>query len=231
MEKRAKALTNWKNVVNSPLPSWNLSNNNNNPCNGTALMCDEEGSVTEINLANSGLDGTLNRFDFSALSNLTALDLNMNNLVGAIPAGIGNATKLRFLDLSSNNLTFSIPPEMGNLLELQVLSLYNNSLLEKIPSQLSNLQNLWFLDLGANYLENPDPDEFKGMASIIELRLTYNDFSEIQSFVFDRPKLGFLDLSDNTIAVKLPIDLLAILGNLTNLNLTNKCLKGRFQQK
>ena len=73
----------------------------------------------------------LNRFDFSAFSNLTSLDLNMNNLVGAILAGIGNATQLRFLDLSNINLTFSIPVEMGNVLELLVLNLYNNSILVK----------------------------------------------------------------------------------------------------
>jgi Leucine-rich repeat (LRR) protein len=50
----------------------------------------------------------------------------LNNLVGDIPSGIGNATKLISLDLSSNNFTNQIPPEIGNLKELQVLRLYKS---------------------------------------------------------------------------------------------------------
>ncbi|CAJ1899847.1 unnamed protein product [Sphenostylis stenocarpa] len=162
-QKEAESLRTWMNSLNSPLPpSWN---NSNNPCNWTGITCNNAGSVVEIKLPNSGLDGTLNRFDFSALSNLSNFNVSLNNFVGEIPAGIGNATQLKVLDLSSNNFTLSIPPEMGNLLQLQLLSLNNNSLLNQIPVQLSNLQNIWFLDLGANYLEDPDPIQFKGMAS------------------------------------------------------------------
>lgn len=155
-QKEAEALLNWKSsLVSSSLPSWTAINSNSGPCNWNGIQCNEVGSISEINLANSGLDGTLDGFDFSAFPNLTALNLNMNNLVGSIPAGIVNATKLILLDLSSNNLTNPIPPEIGYLSELRVLLLYNNSLTGQIPHQLSNLQNAWLLRIGANYLEDP----------------------------------------------------------------------------
>ncbi|KAJ1416638.1 Tyrosine-protein kinase, active site [Sesbania bispinosa] len=226
-QKEAESLITWMNSLNSPLPpSWNLKNNNSSPCNWSGIKCDKAGSVVEINLPNSGLDGTLNRFDFSAFPNLNNFNVNMNNLVGEIPPGIGNATKLKILDLSNNNLTKSIPPEIGKLLELQVLLLSNNSLLKQIPTQLSNLQNLQLLDLWANYLENPDPVQFKGMASITGLNLSYNYLTEVPPFVYKCPKLVSLDLSLNTITGQLPIHLLTSLRNLTILFLTTNSIEG-----
>ncbi|RDX80313.1 MDIS1-interacting receptor like kinase 2, partial [Mucuna pruriens] len=225
-QKEAESLRTWMKSLNSPLlPSWN---NSNNPCNWTGITCNKAGSVVEIKLSNAGLDGTLNRFDFSAFPNLSNFNLSLNNLVGEIPTGIGNATKLKILDLSSNNFTFPIPPEMGNLLQLQVLCLNNNSLLNQIPVQLSNLQNLWFLDLGANFLENPDRVQFKGMVSITELNLTLNSLTEVPLFVSKCPKLLSLDLSLNTITGQIPIHLLASPRNLTILNMEKNYLEGQI---
>ncbi|XP_061343381.1 MDIS1-interacting receptor like kinase 2-like [Gastrolobium bilobum] len=226
-QKEAESLITWIKSLNSPLPpSWILINNSSSPCKWTGITCDKQGSVVEIMLPNAGLDGTLNRFDFSAFPNLTTFNVNLNNLVGEIPAGIGNATKMKILDLGSNNFTYPIPQEMGNLIELQVLRLSNNSLLKQIPTQLSNLQKLWLLDLGGNYLENPDPAKFKGMVSIIELNLTYNYLTEVPPFVSKCPKLVSLDLSLNTITGQIPIQLLASPRNLTILVLTNNNLEG-----
>ncbi|TXG63878.1 hypothetical protein EZV62_010872 [Acer yangbiense] len=139
---------------------------------------------------------------FSAFPNLTTLNHNMNNQVGSIPAGIGNATKLTFLDLGSNNLTNPINPEIGNLSELQVLRLYNNSLTGQIPYQLSNLQKVWLLRIGANYLE--DPDRNQGYVIFIYLWLDYNLSENVPSFVAECSKLKFLDLSGNLIIVSIP---------------------------
>ncbi|XP_027349077.1 probable leucine-rich repeat receptor-like protein kinase At1g35710 [Abrus precatorius] len=228
-QKEAESLITWMKSLHSPLPrSWNKSTS---PCKWNGITCDKTGSVVEIKLSNVGLDGTLDRFDFSAFPNLSNFNVSMNNLVGEIPAGIGNVTKMKILDLSSNNITYPIPPEMGNLLELQVLVLSNNSLLKQIPTQLSNLQNLWLLDLGANYLENPDPVQFKGMASIIELNLTYNFLTEVPPFVSKCPKLVSLDVSLNSISGKIPIHLLVNLRNLTILCMTNNNLEGLIPEE
>ncbi|KAJ7977193.1 putative Leucine-rich repeat receptor-like protein kinase family protein [Quillaja saponaria] len=147
-QREAAALINWKESLNTAsLPSWNLSNTSGSPCKWTGISCNEASSIVEIiNLSNSSLGGTLNRFDFSAFPSLTSLNLSSNTLVGEIPRGIGNATKLIRLDLARNNFTNSIPIEIGNLLE------FDMSLMNQIPSQLSNLQKLQLLDLGGNYL-------------------------------------------------------------------------------
>ncbi|XP_057722480.1 MDIS1-interacting receptor like kinase 2-like [Arachis stenosperma] len=224
-QKEAESLMRWMKSLNSPmLSSWNITNNNTSPCNWKGIKCNNGGSVVEIKLPNSGLDGTLNRFDFSSFPNLTTLNLTMNNLVGKIPSEIGNLTKLQVLDLSSNNFTYQMPPKIGNLLELQVLILSNNSLLQQIPYELSNLQNLRILELGGNFLSNPDP-KFKGMTSLTDLNLTYNSLTEFPPFVLKCPKLVSLALSMNTIG-KVPVQLFNSLKNLTTLDLTQIQLEG-----
>ena len=65
---------------------------------------------------------------------ITRLDLDHgggrfgNNLVGALPAALGNLTHLEALLLSNNNLTGPLPATLGNLTRLKVLELYNNDL-------------------------------------------------------------------------------------------------------
>lgn len=102
---RSRSLLNWKRslISSSSLLSWTLTNStSSNPCDWTRIKCDGVGTIVEINLADSGLDGTLDRFDFSAFPNLTSLNLYFNMLVGRIPFGLGNATKLRLLYQSSS---------------------------------------------------------------------------------------------------------------------------------
>ncbi|KAG2713678.1 hypothetical protein I3760_04G187600 [Carya illinoinensis] len=227
-QKEAEALLNWKRSLISPsLPSWTLTNSSTSPCNWTGIWCNEVGSITEITLENKGLDGTLDRFDFSAFPNLNSLNLNLNNLVGDIPTGVGNATKLTFLDLASNNFTSPIPPGIGNLLELQVLRLQNNSLTGQIPYQLSFLQKVWLLNLSANYLENLEPVQFNGMASLTNLWLYLNNLEVVPTFITKCPKLIFLDLSGNQIKGQIPVQLLIGLKNLEYLNLTDNSFDGQ----
>ncbi|KAG6719137.1 hypothetical protein I3842_04G188300 [Carya illinoinensis] len=227
-QKEAEALLNWKrSLISPPLPSWTLTNSSTSPCNWTGIWCNEVGSITEITLENKGLDGTLDRFDFSAFPNLNSLNLNLNNLVGDIPTGVGNATKLTFLDLASNNFTSPIPPGIGNLLELQVLRLQNNSLTGQIPYQLSFLQKVWLLNLSANFLENPEPVQFNGMASLTNLWLYLNNLEVVPTFITKCPKLIFLDLSANQIKGQIPVQLLIGLENLEYLNLTDNSFDGQ----
>ncbi|MDE2882057.1 MAG: Ig-like domain-containing protein, partial [Acidobacteriota bacterium] len=65
-----------------------------------------------------------------------------NNLVGVIPADIGNLTALEHLALCDNNLTGLIPPEIGNLTALRWLSLHGNELSGPIPPEIGNLTAL-----------------------------------------------------------------------------------------
>ncbi|GMN75399.1 hypothetical protein TIFTF001_056418, partial [Ficus carica] len=93
---QAEALVKWKNSLSSADPSlssWSLSNVNN-LCNWTSIVCgDSTGEVSQIHLSSLNLTGTLDEFDFSQFRNLTAFNLNNNNLLGTIPPAIGNLSR------------------------------------------------------------------------------------------------------------------------------------------
>ena len=134
--RETEALLKWKNSLHNPtnhslLPSWNLlpSHNSTSPstnsspiysscCHWIGIVCNEFGSVTQINLTSSNLKGTLQYFNFSSFPNLLSLDLSDNSLYGSIPSQISNLSRLTHLDLGSNQLSGNIPFEIGMLVSL-----------------------------------------------------------------------------------------------------------------
>ena len=77
---------------------------------------------------------------------VTEIELGDNNLVGEIPAELGNLASLTNLDLHHNPLSGEIPGELGNLASLTTLHLYGNKLSGEIPPELAKLSNLERLD-------------------------------------------------------------------------------------
>ena len=73
-----------------------------------------------------------------------------NSLSGAIPAEIGDLTRLEGLWLYNNSLSGDIPAEIGNLTSLEGLWLGNNSLSGAMPAEIANLTSLEGLGLGHN---------------------------------------------------------------------------------
>ena len=73
---------------------------------------------------------------------VTQIRLWENNLIGSIPADLGNLTSLQRLGLWSNDLSGEIPSELGNLSSLERMSLDDNQLSGGIPSELGSLSNL-----------------------------------------------------------------------------------------
>ena len=97
-------------------------------CKWRGIACDVAGSVTEINLAYTGLKGTLENLAFSSFPNLLRLDLKVNQLTGSIPSNIGVLSKLQFLDLSTNNLYSTLPLSLANLTHVYELDISRNNL-------------------------------------------------------------------------------------------------------
>ena len=162
--------------------------------NWYGVTTNRDGRVTELDLSENGLRGTLPPalgslvylktliFDHNHLSdsippqlgNLTDLDLLSlwdNNLRGIIPPELGKLTNLTWLDLEDNRLTGSIPPQLGNLINLQWLYLANNQLSGSIPPQLGKLIYLEELFLSGNSLRGCLP---AGWQDIVE-----NDLNEL----------------------------------------------------
>jgi len=167
------------------------------PCSWYGVTC-HSGSVTELNLPNNQVGGSLPaeisdltsltrihlRFNqltgsipeqIGNLPQLTTLLLDANDLEGSIPPQLGNLTELEYLELDHNNFTGSIPPELGQLGKLKNLQLFMNALTGEIPSQLGNLTDLQELYLFSNALSGPLPQTFGNLSNLTILDVRRND--------------------------------------------------------
>ncbi|XP_062170493.1 probable LRR receptor-like serine/threonine-protein kinase At3g47570 [Alnus glutinosa] len=109
------------------------------------------------------------------LPNLQQLILWENQLSGAIPSSISNASQLTLLDLSDNSFSGLIPKALGNLRFLTGLGVANNNLTieSSTPefnffSSLSNLTYLKQLQLSGNLLNNILSDSIGNLPTSLE---------------------------------------------------------------
>ena len=70
---------------------------------------------------------------------VTQIDLADNNLIGTLPAELGDLTGLTHLYLSHNSIGGSIPSTLGNLTALREIHMSNNQLTGPIPAEIGNL--------------------------------------------------------------------------------------------
>ncbi|MBA0875339.1 hypothetical protein Goshw_030004, partial [Gossypium schwendimanii] len=136
---------------NNVLQSWDPTLDN--PCRWFNVTCNNENSVTRVEVGNANLSGKLVP-DLGLLTNLQYLALVGNNISGVIPEELGNLTNLVCLNLSLNALTGYIPTTLGKLTKLRFLRLNNNSLTGQIPMALTTIDTL---DLSNNRLEGNIP--------------------------------------------------------------------------
>ncbi|GJY09563.1 probable LRR receptor-like serine/threonine-protein kinase isoform X1 [Tanacetum coccineum] len=99
------------------------------------------------------------------LPNIKHIDLSYNYPNGTIPREWAS-TKLEFLAVTGNRLSGSIPNFLGSI-----------STLGYFPAELGKLKKLATLVLNAtNNLTGELPEELNGLTSLIELRLSSNNF-------------------------------------------------------
>ncbi|XP_073045557.1 BRASSINOSTEROID INSENSITIVE 1-associated receptor kinase 1-like [Primulina eburnea] len=139
---------------NSVLQSWDPTLVN--PCTWFHVTCNNENSVTRVDLGNANLSGQLSP-QLGLLPNLQYLELYSNDITGRIPNELGNLTSLVSLDLYLNSLTGPIPNTLGKLQRLRFLRLNNNSLTGEIPMSLTTIETLQVLDLSNNQLTGQIP--------------------------------------------------------------------------
>ena len=131
-------------------------------------------NLTVLNLQLNDLTGPIPP-ELGDLIGLESLDLHGNALTGPIPPDLGSPSDLTWLALSSNNLTGPIPPELGGLSRLQQLHLYGNNLEGTIPPELGNLSRLQQLHLYGNNLEGTVPPELGNLSRLERLDLRVNN--------------------------------------------------------
>nr|XP_043618798.1 BRASSINOSTEROID INSENSITIVE 1-associated receptor kinase 1-like [Erigeron canadensis] len=139
---------------NNVLQSWDATLVN--PCTWFHVTCNNENSVTRVDLGNANLSGQLVP-QLGQLTNLQYLELYSNNITGRIPNELGNLTNLVSLDLYLNRLDGGIPDTLGKLQKLRFLRLNNNTLTGTIPIILTTITSLQVLDLSHNNLTGDVP--------------------------------------------------------------------------
>ena len=154
-----------------------------------------------------------------------AIDLKSNNLVGTLPAEIGNLKPVAVL-LQNNKLQGSIPVEIGNLtvadaastdIYLRYLSLAYNQFTGSIPPELFKNYALFSLSLAGNRLTGTIPKAIEGLAVIDTLDLSGNKLSGTipASILNAMTNLSHLDLSSNNLTGTFPTQYDALSGRLT----------------
>ena len=193
------------------------------------VTADGSGRVTELDLTDNGLAGTIPD-SLGSLSQLGTLDLGFNRLSGEIPAALANLTKLSDLTLQQNQLSGAIPSQLGTLVNLSVLRLNNNDLTGTIPPELGNLTELTALWLSVNKLTGAIPSQLGNLTELASLRLNFNELNgPILPQLGNLTRLRTLWLNDNSLAGEIPSQL----GNLTelrDLRLSNNDLNGCIPQ-
>ena len=182
------------------------------PCSWSGVTC-SAGHVTELYFYNNNMIGWLPA-EIGNLSELRNLNLSHDGISAPIPPEVGNLSHLEALSLGNNWLTGDIPVQLGNLVNLKNLDLFGNQLTGQIPVQLANLTQLTFLSLANNKLDGSIPTGFGNLTNLTYLSLGYNQLSgSIPPELGNLSQLQTLAISQNQLSGNVPSEL----GRLTSL--------------
>uniref|UniRef100_A0ACD5WVX9 Uncharacterized protein n=1 Tax=Avena sativa TaxID=4498 RepID=A0ACD5WVX9_AVESA len=183
----AEALVEWKDSLTLPwagaLASWDrkaAANSTVAACWWQGVSCDPFGRVVGLDVAGTGLAGTLDALDLSSLPSLASLNLSFNSLTGGpFPSSNVSTTpqllSITSVDLSNNNLSGPIPAALPTYMpNLQLLNISSNKLTGGIPPSLANLTKLQSLVLGKNLLSGGIPPALGSISGLRVLELHSN---------------------------------------------------------
>ncbi|KAL1219527.1 Receptor-like kinase TMK3 [Cardamine amara subsp. amara] len=199
---------------------------NPNPCKWESVQCDGSNRVTRIQLKQKGILGTLPS-DLQNLSELTVLELFLNQISGPIP-DLKGLTRLQKLNLH-NNLFTSVPKDLfSGMSSLQEVFLENNPFVSwEIPDTIKEATSLQNLSLSNCSITGKIPEFFgsQSLPSLTNLKLSQNSlYGELPSS-FTGSSLQSLYLNGN---VKLngSISILKNMTSLTEIDLQGNAFTG-----
>lgn len=134
------------------------------------------GSITQLNLNHCSLSGTLTA-SLSALTDMVALRLHVNQLSGTLPPEWSAVRALQVLSLHANQLTGTLPSDWSHISGLKALSLYTNKLTGTLPPQWSAMTDFQYLHLYSNGLSGTLPRQWSAMRALQALSLYANQLT------------------------------------------------------
>ncbi len=178
--------------------------------------------VERLQLPGNNLVGTLPA-ELGNLSALTYLFLNENTLSGTIPPQLGQLVELNYLLLNLNQLAGAIPPQLGSLAKLLALDLSENRLSGAIPQELGNLSQLQVLYLFNNRLSGAIPPQLGQLSNLLALRLNFNALSgAIPAQISGLANVSEMFLNKNRLSGTIPN--LSAMTSLSALELSHNAL-------
>ncbi|XP_057477737.1 serine/threonine-protein kinase BRI1-like 2 [Actinidia eriantha] len=235
---------------NGVFSGWKL---NRNPCTWHGVTC-TLGRVTQLDLSNSNLIGSISFSVFASLDMLTILNLSGNSftvnstsllqlpyglkqlelsssgITGLVPENIFvNYPNLVYVDLSFNNLTGSVPENLLlNTDKLEVLDLSYNNLTGSISTmKIETCNSLLHFDISGNRIIDPLPYSLSNCTKLQILNLSYNWLTgNIPQSFGNLNSLQRLDLSHNHITDWIPSELGNACDSLLELKLSNNNITG-----
>lgn len=149
------------------------------------------------------------------MTNLKALGLHENYLVGGVPSFLANLTFLEKLSLAHNSLGGSIPHELGQLKNLIALGLGDNNLSGTVPPSIYNLSSISIFSLSQNSLQGSLPPNL-GLCfpNLNMFEISVNLFSgSIPASLSNASNLESFEIYNNSFSGKVSVDF----GSMTQL--------------
>ncbi|GKV22037.1 hypothetical protein SLEP1_g31941 [Rubroshorea leprosula] len=201
----------WNNFF-GPIPSFSLAKN-----------------LTQLNIANNHLTGSILSTNWSSLSKLINIDLSNNSLNGTLPTSLFGNPSLRSIALSQNQFSGRLndPLEVSSS-TLHVLDLGGNKLEGPVPEFVFGVQSLYVLILSSNNFSGPlNISSCLNLLDLSILDLSFNNFNAIVSNPdSDFPLIGQLKLASCKLT-SFPNFLKQRFG-LTHLDLSNNQMDGEI---
>ncbi|CAL2253735.1 unnamed protein product, partial [Prunus armeniaca] len=138
-------------------------------------------NLIELRLGSNNLEGDISMLDFSRLSQLTKLDLRLNNFTGAMQI-LMSSKSLQALMLSGSFEGEAMPVgddmvHFDVFQNLRLLSMAYCQLTGQVPMWLSKLKNLEILQLGFNQITGPIPSWLGTLPRLFYISLQNNQIS------------------------------------------------------
>lgn len=162
---------------------------------------------------------------------LEELNLSLNNLVGTIPATLGNVTSLEIFFCVFNGLDGGIPGEFAALRELEILAVGGNRLSGGFPEAIMNMSALARLDLNTNRFSGEMPAGIGNSLPNLQRFFVGGNFyhGDLPSSLANASNLVKFDIASNFFTGVVPASI-GNLAHLTWLNLEMNQLHARSKQ-
>jgi hypothetical protein len=185
--------------------------------NPDAASCDVNGRIRSLQLHHNNLTGSIPP-ELSLLTDLEAILLNKNSVMGTIPSVMCSLAQLTHLDLEDNLLDGTVPPELSRLTSLERFVAGKNLLNGTIPTELGLLSDLRFLGIHSNKFKGPLPTTLGLLQKIEELYVDSNSLTgSLPTQIGRMSTLKSLALDNNQFSGTLPSEL----GGLHRLTYAN----------